>query len=544
MGFDPVQMLAAADGESLNIDSHICYHPQGFTTIEYECQAFFIGEVGKEHLEMVSTRVGVCCERNEHPLVDDFQHEQEAKHVPGLTPDTSSSPIYLDRVSQRNLLSISCVLPIPGDNSEKGDLPKGAFDSDISNAGNGGRDESKVGIDPVTESIWKEDPLAKCPIPTEREVPHESPMLLDLPTRVSTSRLIEYEHTRPPLLEFPGTFQEDDSPSQQQTIPLLLPTHSRPTSRADFDIAVVCALPFEKNAVQAIFDDDWDDGEKALKYGTSRGDTNAYSHGRIGRYNVVVANTGGMGKVHAAVAGAHICHSWPRLKLILVVGICGAVPYPSREVGEIILGDVVISSGVVQYDYGRRLDNGFIPKKGVQDSLPRAGSRISAILGKLQGRIDRMRLRDRLVKNLRRLEADPELQAAYLGAKNDCLFSARYRHIQDGRTCHEAGCNGFPIRRERLKNHQDPTTRPPPAIHIGLIGSADTVMKSGSERDRISEEDGVIAFEMEGAGIWSDTPCLVIKGVCDYADSHKNKDWQPHAAAAAAACAAAFLDVW
>jgi nucleoside phosphorylase len=38
-------------------------------------------------------------------------------------------------------------------------------------------------------------------------------------------------------------------------------------------------------------------------------------------------------------------------------------------------------------------------------------------------------------------------------------------------------------------------------------------------------------------------PCLVIRGICDYADSHKNKKWQGYAAATAAACAKELLSV-
>jgi nucleoside phosphorylase len=49
---------------------------------------------------------------------------------------------------------------------------------------------------------------------------------------------------------------------------------------------------------------------------------------------------------------------------------------------------------------------------------------------------------------------------------------------------------------------------------------------------------------MESAGVWDNFPCVVIKGVCDYADSHKNKKWQGYAAATAAACMKAFLKEW
>ncbi|KAG7284986.1 hypothetical protein NEMBOFW57_009604 [Staphylotrichum longicolle] len=84
----------------------------------------------------------------------------------------------------------------------------------------------------------------------------------------------------------------------------------------------------------------------------------------------------------------------------------------------------------------------------------------------------------------------------------------------------------------------------PPVVHFGVIASGDTVMMSAEHRDAVARQAGVIAFEMEGIGVWDSFPCLVIKGACDYADSHKSKGWQRYAAAAAAACMKAVLDHW
>ena len=58
------------------------------------------------------------------------------------------------------------------------------------------------------------------------------------------------------------------------------------------------------------------------------------------------------------------------------------------------------------------------------------------------------------------------------------------------------------------------------------------------------KSDRVIGFEMEGAGVWDNIPCIVIKEVCDYTDSHKSKDWQRYAAATGASAAKAFLYMW
>jgi nucleoside phosphorylase len=61
-------------------------------------------------------------------------------------------------------------------------------------------------------------------------------------------------------------------------------------------------------------------------------------------------------------------------------------------------------------------------------------------------------------------------------------------------------------------------------VHYGLIASANQVMKNGVERDRISESlGGVLCFEMEAAGLMNTFPCIVIRDICDYSDSHKQK---------------------
>ncbi|KAK6347227.1 hypothetical protein TWF696_007300 [Orbilia brochopaga] len=62
-------------------------------------------------------------------------------------------------------------------------------------------------------------------------------------------------------------------------------------------------------------------------------------------------------------------------------------------------------------------------------------------------------------------------------------------------------------------------------------------MKHGKTRDKLSRETGVLCFEMEAAGLMDELPCLVIRGICDYSDSHKNKIWQSYAALVAAAYA-------
>jgi len=97
-------------------------------------------------------------------------------------------------------------------------------------------------------------------------------------------------------------------------------------------------------------------------------------------------------------------------------------------------------------------------------------------------------------------------------------------------------CNG-PIfkRKRRSGNH--------PRIHYGLIASGNQIIKSAQTRDDLAMKYNILCFEMEAAGIMNSIPCLVIRGICDYADSHKNKLWQEYAAATAAAYAKLLLSV-
>jgi nucleoside phosphorylase len=112
-------------------------------------------------------------------------------------------------------------------------------------------------------------------------------------------------------------------------------------------------------------------------------------------------------------------------------------------------------------------------------------------------------------------------------------------------SCSELKCNeNRLVPRQRLLKAKEASVAPNPIIHYGLIASGDTVMKSSEDRHTIATGDNIIAFEMEGARIWDNLPCVIVKGVCDYADSHKNKEWQGYAAATAAACMKAFLKEW
>jgi hypothetical protein len=181
---------------------------------------------------------------------------------------------------------------------------------------------------------------------------------------------------------------------------------TRPTSRLEFEIAIICALAIEADAVEALFDQDWDEEHS---FGKASGDPNAYTTGSIGRHNVVLAHMPGMGKANAAVVAARCQTSYPNIRLALVVGVCSAVPFDADT--EIILGDIIVSSGVVQYDFGRRLPERFVRKNTLLDSLDRPNLEIRTQLGKLEGRRSKAILEKKIISHLRELQKESDLQA-------------------------------------------------------------------------------------------------------------------------------------
>lgn len=334
---------------------------------------------------------------------------------------------------------------------------------------------------------------------------------------------------------------------------------SRPATRGGFHVAIICALPREADAIMLLFDEFWD--EDGDPYGRADGDTNTYITGRIKSHHVVLVILPGMGTASAAAATASLRSSYGALKLAFLVGICGAVP--SIEGFETSLGDVIVSSSIIQYDYGRQYPGSFAVKDTIDDSLGRASKEIRGLLAiyKTETGLDWLMSRSTSYLEMLQSVAKKKRRRAdyrYPGSSENRLFQPDYAHTH--RTsrgpcpcgsanlsnpvctapCADVGCDEakLVIREFPTKPIEDYSIN----IFIGRVGSGNSVMKSGEDRDRIAAEHGIVAFEMEGAGAWEEVPCIVVKGVADYADSHKSKRWQDFAAATAASVMRGLLE--
>jgi nucleoside phosphorylase len=219
-----------------------------------------------------------------------------------------------------------------------------------------------------------------------------------------------------------------------------------------------------------------------------------------------------------------------------MVGIGGGVPSSQHDIR---LGDVVVSKpvgelgGVVQYDFGKTVQQGHFVRQGAFNRPP---TRLLSATSTLQTQLD---LGHSYICGIlaRSAYRHPQREEActFPGASRDQLFNFSYSHPAPNTTGNQ--CD----RKHLVERAPRADTRP--VVHYGLIASANQVMRDGATRERLRQELDVLCFEIEAAGLMDDFPCLVVRGICDYADSHKNKGWQDYAASTAAAFTKALLGV-
>ncbi|KAH6628432.1 hypothetical protein F5144DRAFT_579014 [Chaetomium tenue] len=292
-----------------------------------------------------------------------------------------------------------------------------------------------------------------------------------------------------------------------------------------YTVGWVCAIHPEYVAAQEFLDEEY--GTPAV---VAPHDDNTYMLGKVGEHKVVIASLpcGEYGIASASRVAANMLSSFPNVRIGLLVGIGGGAP---SAMNDIRLGDVVISvpsdgeSGVFQYDFGKTIQGQPFQHTRILNQPPTLlRSAVSSVMAKHQRHGNQIEQAIEAVfdknRRLRRQYHRPGNDTDRL-FKSDIVYDPS-RTIQPSDLVH---------RRERTKEEDNP------AIHYGLIASANQVMKDALIRDRYARERNVLCFEMEAAGLMNDFPCLVIRGICDYSDSHKSKEWQGYAAMAASAYA-------
>jgi nucleoside phosphorylase len=348
---------------------------------------------------------------------------------------------------------------------------------------------------------------------------------------------------------------------------------------ASYTVGWICALPQEFAAAQAMLDD-----EHGVPESRNGDDRNVYSLGRVGQHNVVIAclPAGVPGATPAATVAADMQRTFKGLRFGLLVGVGSGAPSAADDIR---LGDVVVScplhetGGVVQFERAVPFNNNNKNNNNNDDKNGGSGdgSRSSSSRPSRFVRGQSLNAPPKvLLTALTQLEAEhmlrgssicdflaeaalkyPRMKAQFAapvasrGGRSDSnvgndtfdaadkLFEASYMH-QSGMVGNGAcgQCDAHRLVQPPARESSGP------AVHYGVIASSDAEIECGVTRDAAKEAlgVGVLCFEREAAGLMNDFPCLVVRGVSDYADTHKSTAWIGYAAAAAAACAKEILE--
>ncbi|KAK1585011.1 nucleoside phosphorylase domain-containing protein [Colletotrichum navitas] len=296
----------------------------------------------------------------------------------------------------------------------------------------------------------------------------------------------------------------------------------------EYTVGWICAIPTEYAAAQALLDE-----EHAYPHDLhpNSSDRNYYAFGRIGSHDVVMTVLAEMGIAAAATTAANMERTFPNIGIRLMVGIGGGAPTRNNDIR---LGDVVVStvhngkSSVFQYDFGKDIQGQSFQQIGVLDQPPQ---RLRAAAVGLRAR--HMRDGHKIEETINGLlHNKPSLRSHFArpSSDSDKLYKSTFVHPGNSTETCAAACRHDPSNLvERSPRNGDKLV-----VHYGTIASANQVMKNAETRDKLAAKYHVLCLEMEAAGLSNYFPCLVVRGICDYSDSHKNKEWQGYAAMTAA----------
>ena len=213
------------------------------------------------------------------------------------------------------------------------------------------------------------------------------------------------------------------------------------------------------------------------------------------------------------------------------------MPASQNPLTDIHLGDVVVGwpgdgrPACVYHDRGRAKAGGEFEMVGTMQNPDWRLTNALSILA-----LDYKLRRTKFHEQLARLRDFDEF--AHPGLEYDLLFKAGHPHAGDyGSDC--TACDPSELVPRPLRTEDD---RNKFVFHQGRVATGNAVIQDGELRDQIGVRcGGALCVEMEAAGVDVNRRCLVIRGISDYADSHKSDLWRSHAAGNAAAFARALL---
>ncbi|KAK1243856.1 hypothetical protein MKX08_001994 [Trichoderma sp. CBMAI-0020] len=307
---------------------------------------------------------------------------------------------------------------------------------------------------------------------------------------------------------------------------------------SNYTIAWICAVNVEYTVAQMFLDEKHESPQYVSPH-----DNNLYTLGRMKENNIVIAvpPEGTVLQLTAAVINA-LLNSFPNIRVSLLVGIGSGAPSLKHDIR---LGDVVVGisgneeGGIFQYDVEKTIQSQEFHEIGSNQAPALLRTAVTTVQGAIRtpGHIIKHRVHE-AVDNVPRKWPKQHVQR-YMRpeAASDILYRASVIHSSGSDCSTVCGNDSSSLIKRDNRGEYDNS----PEIHYGLIASAYIKIKDASFRDKLIEKRDVLCFDTEAAGLMDNLPCLVIRGIKNYSDSHGDDKWEGYAAMTAAAYARELL---
>jgi nucleoside phosphorylase len=278
------------------------------------------------------------------------------------------------------------------------------------------------------------------------------------------------------------------------------------------------------------------------------GESNVYTLGNIGAHRIVCTKLPTVGHTREAMTAAgntttRLLGTFQKVDYVFLVGVGGGVPHYTDYNKHVRLGDVVISHPLSKKDVYIYCESAKASDKGydfevkhyspsnfsLQDIASRLKSSDIGDNGTVSPWVNY--LRDGLNTLGSQIETDfkppsVETDKLYMTIGERDLIEVAHPVPQDKTVKRQEGC---------------------PRIHLSTIASGRQVVRDDRLRQQFASEVGALAFDCEFDAVIESVlgnckdSFIIIRGISDYKDGTRRKEWQPYASLAAASVMKAII---
>ncbi|KAJ0178810.1 hypothetical protein K1T71_005585 [Dendrolimus kikuchii] len=297
-------------------------------------------------------------------------------------------------------------------------------------------------------------------------------------------------------------------------------------------IAVITALYCEKQAVDAMMDNQ----ETYVRY-TTVGESNVYTLGTIGAHRVVTTKLPSVGRTREAMTAAgntttRLLGIFQKVEYVFLVGVGGGVPHYTDYTRHVRLGDVVVSTPATD-----------LPEKYVYVFCEKADRNGK---GGWDYEVKPYKPSNFLLQDIAiRLTKSPTLWNTYVNEGLDRLRGVPGRWEPPAgatdRLCVEVGEGAYIEVAHPAPQGDQIDESGSLRVHCAPVAGGRLVACAGEARAAFAAHARAKAYDCEldavlDSVVGNRKDCFVsIRGISDYRDGTRGKEWQPHAALAAAA---------